>query len=80
MERIQHALEQARITSKLHKLLDKLFIDQTATTIEDMKTCAHDELLDNRAYLLALDRLEQYLIEYANQYNYVELRRQHVRD
>ena len=80
MERITKALEQARISSKLHSLLDKFFVTQTAETIQAMKTCAHEELLDNRAYLLAIEKLEQMLLEYIETYKVTEARRLHVRD
>lgn len=78
MERVNQALKLARTGSKLHKMLDEFFLEQAAETIEAMKTCAHAELLDNRAYLLAIERLEQELLEYVNKYNLIEVRRQHV--
>ena len=78
MERINQALRQARTGSKLHKMLDEFFLEQTAQTIEAMKTCARPELLDNRAYLLAIWRLEQELLEHIDKYNLIEARRQHV--
>jgi len=61
-------------------MLDNFFAEQTAVTIEAMKTCAHSELLDRRAYLLALEELENELVEFINKYNLIEARRQHVRD
>ena len=78
MERLNQALKLARTGSKLHKMLDKFFLEQATETIEAMKTCAHSELLDNRAYLLAIERLEQELLEYTNKYNLIEARRRHV--
>lgn len=80
MERINKALQDARQASELHTILEAFFVAQLANTIADMRVCAHDELLDNRAYLQALNRLENELLEYTNHYNFVELRRQHVRE
>lgn len=79
MDRVNKAIANARAASNVHVLLDGFFIEQTAETIEAMKTCAHEELLDNRAYLLALEKLEQELLGYADKYNLIEVRRLHVR-
>lgn len=78
MTRTEEALSKARDASKLHRLLSKFFTEQTTETIEDMKTCAHEELLDNRAYLLAIDRLECDLLEHINEYNLIEARSVYV--
>jgi len=72
VERLRQALEQARQSSKLHSLLSKFFTEKTVETVEAMKVCAHEELLDNRAYLLALGQLEQDLLEYINKYDHME--------
>ena len=79
MERINEALKLARIGSKLHSLLAKFFVRETAETIDAMRTCAHEELLDNRAYLLALSTLEQELLNYTHEYNLMEVRSEYVR-
>jgi hypothetical protein len=41
--------------------------------------CSHEEILDNRAYLLALEALEKNLESYVIDYNIEIARRQHVR-
>jgi hypothetical protein len=78
MEKIRAALEKARVSSILHVSLAKFFLNQTVETIEAMKTCAHEELLDNRAYLLALSKLEQELLNHINEYNLMEARNSYV--
>jgi len=80
VERLNKALETARAASTLHKLLDKFFTVQVIETVEAMKTCAHEELLDNRAYLLAITKLEKELDEYTNEYNLLAARSEHARN
>lgn len=79
MESLNQALKLARTSYKLHSLLDKFFVEQTTKTIECLKECASSELQDYRAYLLAIGKLEQELLEYTNKYNLIEARRRHAR-
>ena len=78
MERVNEALQQARKASKLHKILDDFFTAQTAITIEAIKSCPRTDLLGKQAYLIAIDKLEQALLEHVNKYNLIEVRRQHA--
>lgn len=78
MERVNEALQQARKASKLHKLLDEFFTEQTARTIEVIKSCPQTDLQGKQAYLIALDKLEKSLLEYINKYNLIEVRNQHA--
>ena len=78
MERVNEALQQARAASKLHKMLDTFFTEQTVLTIEAIKSCPRTDLPGKQAYLVALDKLEQSLLEHVNKYNLIEVRRQHA--
>jgi hypothetical protein len=77
-ETLNEALQRARMASKLHELLDEFFIEHTTRSVEAIKRCKSEDLLNERAYLYALDQLEQNLVAYINKYNLIEARRQHV--
>jgi adenosine deaminase len=78
-ETLRKAQEIARKASNLSTVLQKFFLEESVKTIEQLMVCSHEEILDNRAYLLALEALEKNLESYVIDYNIEIARRQHVR-